>query len=183
MKLLGAFLLSSLLLIGCSADPEISNSIEGGWTVKVTKLNVKLNEGELAVKNVSPALAVESRYLDQKAFEEALLLLLNSSRWEFYSLSSFKITYPAVKPNGNQPSMYAGTFQMKNGDLEKYYSGNLTDKATVRKVSISGNKIYLKIKTTNDFISAFGYELPLIVYQTAEDMLVSIELELQAVRE
>ena len=79
--------------------------------------------------------------------------------------------------------MYAGTFQMKNGDLEKYYSGNLTDKATVRKVSISGNKIYLKIKTTNDFISAFGYELPPIVYQTAEDMLVSIELELQAVRE
>jgi len=48
---------------------------------------------------------------------------------------------------------------------------------------ISGNKIYLKIKTTNDFISAFGYELPPIVYQTAEDMLVSIELELQAVRE
>lgn len=183
MKLLASLLFSLLLLVGCSGDPEVSSTIEGGWKVKVAKLNVNLNQGELAIKNVSAVSAVAPRYLDQKSFVETLQLLLNESHWEFFSSGTFKITYPVNVLNANQKMEFTGTFSMKNSNLEKSYNGSLSDRSVMKGVSIYGDKMVLNLTTKADFLSAFGYEMPTIVYQTAEDMMVSIEIELEATRE
>lgn len=181
MKCLWVLLFSSVLLVGCSGDSDVDEAIIGKWRVSVAGLNVNLNQGELAVLKPLSEKADTDPYLSQEEFIADLQSFFNNSEWEFSYPDSFTIVYQPSKYS-SVITKYTGIYRMSGTELVKYYSGSAVESAKINNLRFSGGTIILNIRSKTDFINAFGYELPAAIYKTAEEMLVSMSLDIQITR-
>lgn len=179
MKLLFAAVLCSVLFVACSTDSTEDYPIVGNWDVQISELTIKMEpspnpENVALFKNGAP-----SKYLSEADFKSELADLLSNSKLSFSTSNNFKVQYPATPlALTEEPTSFEGTYTFSNGILEKYYHGQQANKTVTRSQTLTNSELVVEIKSKDEFLKAFGYEMPTIISRTTDDLVTDIHLKI-----
>jgi|GEM_PF-6645096 len=176
MKLLAvAAIFCTVAFCACSSDSNEELPIVGDWAVSVSDFSVSMEQSPNP-ENKSLLGGSADCYLSKEDFVAKLQSLFENSSLSFTSSSKFQVDYPSLF--SNEIYSFRGTYRFNNGVLEKFYNGISENKTVTKSRLANAEELVIEIASKDEFISAFGYEMPPTICKTTEDLVTSLRVKL-----
>lgn len=178
MKLLFAAVLCSVLFFACSTDSTEEYPIVGNWSVQISQLTIKMEPSPNPENTGLLENGETPKYLSEDDFKNELADLLSKSKISFTTTNNFKVEYPETSlVFTKEPTSFEGTYKFSNGILEKYYHGQQANKTVTKSQMMTNSELVVEIGSKDEFLKAFGYEMPTIISKTTDDLVTDIHLK------